>query len=495
MDFLDPSKKRLRRIPLYISYGPMLSVVTVGTIVLVYAAYGYGINTKTGDVIKNGLLFVDSQPAPAEIFLNGNDTKSGTSARMVLPAGSYNLLLKRDGYRAWQRQLDLKEHSIQRFVYPFLWPTQLSPQTVQAYPASPSLMSQSPDRRWLLVENTNPDPTILSFDQYDTSRPEVPKQIVNFPAALFTSYNHSSSTFSEVEWASDNRHLLITHSYPGGREYVILDRSSPGSSVNLNVYAALGPSQISLRNKKSDQFYVLDQASASLQQLTLSTKVLTPILSGVITFKSLSDDLIIYATAVNEPAGKAAINIWDRSNAYRLQAVPTSDRYLMDAGQFQGHWYYIAGASSADGLNLYRDPLDALRDPAKKSAVAMTKFALGGAQAVGFSSNTRFISSQAGQTFNAYDLETLTKYVYTVDKPLVATMKWMDGHRLIGQTQGTALVNDYDGTNQQLLVPSILPTGGFFDRDYKQMLVLAGTSGSPVVALQKVNLRAGADAK
>ncbi len=493
MDFLDPSKKGMRRLRLLISYAVMLSVVTVGTIVLVYAAYGYGINTKTGDVVKNGLLFVDSQPGGAEIFLNGNDTKSSTSARMVLPAGGYDLLLKRDGYRPWQRQLDLKQHSIERFVYPFLWPSQLAPQTVQAYPSNPHLITQSPDRRWLLVENTNPDPTILSFDQFDTSRPEVPKQTVNFPAALFTSYNHATSAFAEIAWASDNRHLLIAHTFPGGREFVILDRTSPGSSVNINVYANISPAQVGLRNKKSDQFYTLDQAGGSLQQLNLATKALTPILSGVLAYKSLGDDLIIYATATNQPAGQVSINIWDRSNGYRLQAVPASERYLIDAVQFQGHWYYAAGAAGADRLNIYRDPLDTLRDPAKKSALVTASLDLANAQNVSFSNNARFIGVQAGQLFNSYDLEATTKYVYTVDKPLVGPMKWMDGHRWIGQTQGNAVVIDYDGTNQQLLVPSILPAGGFFDRDYKQMLLLSGTNDGPVVSLQKVPLRAGAD--
>jgi hypothetical protein len=68
----------------------------------------------------------------------------------------------------------------------------------------------------------------------------------------------------------------------------------------------------------------------------------------------------------------------------------------------------------------------------------------------------------------------------------------MDGHRLIGASQGQVFVSDYDSTNQNLLITTNNPDGGFFDRDYKYLFVTAGAADGSVI-LQKVDMRAGAD--
>src|SRR3990167_6869978 len=64
MDFLDPRKRRAHHIRLMIGYGLMAVAIVLTATILVYWAYGYGFNTKTGGVVENGLLFVDSAHHP-----------------------------------------------------------------------------------------------------------------------------------------------------------------------------------------------------------------------------------------------------------------------------------------------------------------------------------------------------------------------------------------------------------------------------------------------
>ena len=101
MDFLDPKKRRSYHIRLITGYFLVAIVITLGTIIVIYGANGYGINRKTGQIVQNGLVFVDSKPANAEVFLNNVDQHTSTSARLVLPAGNYNMSLKKAGYRDW----------------------------------------------------------------------------------------------------------------------------------------------------------------------------------------------------------------------------------------------------------------------------------------------------------------------------------------------------------------------------------------------------------
>src|SRR5579859_1954324 len=98
----------------------MSIALLLGAVILVYSANGYGINTKTGAVVQNGLIFLDSKPGGADIYINGNNNGSKTAARLILPAGNYTIVFKRAGYHDWSRSFSLTEHSISRFVYPFL---------------------------------------------------------------------------------------------------------------------------------------------------------------------------------------------------------------------------------------------------------------------------------------------------------------------------------------------------------------------------------------
>ena len=112
MDFLDPRKRRAHNIRLMIGYGLVAIAIGLTSVILVYGAYGYGINTKTGELIQNGLLFVDSKPADAGIYLNGQQNQSPTGARLTLPAGSYELTVKKADRKYSNGTLDIAEKDI-----------------------------------------------------------------------------------------------------------------------------------------------------------------------------------------------------------------------------------------------------------------------------------------------------------------------------------------------------------------------------------------------
>ncbi len=71
MDFLDPKKKRANTIRLYLGYLLVGIAIAIGSYIIYYQSYGYGYNTKTREVIQNGLVFVSARPEAADIYLNG----------------------------------------------------------------------------------------------------------------------------------------------------------------------------------------------------------------------------------------------------------------------------------------------------------------------------------------------------------------------------------------------------------------------------------------
>jgi hypothetical protein len=493
MDFLDPRKKHRHKIRLLLGYFLVAIAIGLGTIVLVYGAYGYGINTKNGDIVQNGLLFVDSKPGGAGIYLNNKYINQSTSARLVLPAKEYDLKLAKTGYRDWERKFILDEHTISRYVYPFLFPNKPITSALKSYASTPPLFMQSPDRHWLLVQSPDPAAKTATFEEYDANDFTKPVVPIALPAGLLTKTT-VPDPLTEVEWSTDNTHVLLRHDFAGGNEFIILDRSDPTKSINVNKVLAVNPTQVALKNKKTDQLYIYMQDGGTLQVADMGKALLgDPVLKNILAFKPSGSNLISYVTQANLPAGKAQARIWENGHTYPLFAFNAGDKYLLDEASFSGHIYFAAGSSKDGRVNVYRDPLSDIEDPTLGRAVPIVALRAAGAEKVSFSDNARFIGLEGGQNFGVFDIETGDEYQYSLTEQLAGPLSWMDGHRLIGSSGGNVFVMDFDATNKQSLVPTSIPLGGYFSRDYNQMYTLAPVAGASTTSLERVDMRAGVD--
>ncbi len=496
MDFLDPRKRRAYHIRLIVGYILVAIVIGLATVIIVYGANGYGINTKTGQIVQNGLLFVDSTPGGTEIYLNGVDRNTTSSARLVLPAGNYTLTLKKNGYRDWSRHFVLSEESVARYIYPFLFPVKPQITNLKTYQTNPGIMTITPNQHWLLVENNQASSQTVVFDQYDTTTldrtsPDVTQ--LSIPAAVLTNYS-ADSKLTEVEWSTDNNNVLLQHTYAGGTEFIVFNRDRPDQSFNVNKFFNLTPTKVSFFDKKADQLYLYSQPDGSLRLGDVSSQTLEPVLlKNILAYKPYGKDLISYVTATGEPSGMVAARIWNSGKTYKLNEFSAGSYYLVDAAQFQGHFYYAAGSDTSDRINIYKDPMNSLQDPAIGKALPLLALNDPGAQKVGFSNNARFIGVENGQRFAVFDIETISTYQYPISQTLSGNMSWMDGHRFIGQADGKVFVMDYDGTNSQLVTPTNWMDGALFNANYQHMLTTVQSPDGSSVILEDVAMRAGVD--
>ncbi|HEX5394967.1 MAG TPA: PEGA domain-containing protein [Candidatus Saccharimonadales bacterium] len=489
MDFLDPRKRRAHSIRLFVGYILVAIAIGLGGWLLLNAASGYGVNPKTGDIVQNSLLFVNSNPGGADVYINDQLQSSKTAARLILPAGSYKLSIKKDGYRDWTRTVTLDESSVARYVYPFLFPSEPRVVALKTYDKQPPLITQSPDRRWLLVQRPALSNGDVVFDEYDTKAFQKAPQPLVVPSGVFSTT--TGSVLKEVEWSTDNKNVILSNSYKGGSEFIIFNRDVPAQSVNINKIFKVSPTQVALRDKKISQLYIYTKKDGKLLVANTSNSKLSPLLNDVIAFKPSGPNLINYVSAAGAPKDMALARIWDGKLSYTLHTFKAGKQYLIDEAQFQGHWYYVAGSSSDERVNVYKDPLDTLKNASIRHASPILSLSLLGATEVSFSNNTRFIEAQNGHDFSVYDLEQKNFYRYTLDAPMAAVLHWMDGHRLIGQSQGKFFAMDYDSTNQQLLTASNYTRGGFFDTSYQQLFIT--TTQKKGVVLSAADMRAGVD--
>lgn len=488
MDFLDPQKRKIHRIKLFIGYGLMAIALMFGTIVLLYQAYGYDLDPKTGEIVQNGLLFVDASPVDADVLLN-NESRGRTDQRLDIAAGDYTLELRADGYRPWQRAFTLEGGTVERLTYPFLFPTEPDVKEVQLYASNPGMMSASANRERLLVQQPG---SFEDFDLVDLTSATAAVTTLSLPEDLLETRG-TVHTLTALEWADSDQHLLVRHNFEGGQEFVLIDVESPGASVNLSQALNGAFTDIALRDKKFDRYYVFNDPNKSLYTAELRNP--TPLLyqANVLAFKPHGNDVMVLVSNANAPEGKVLLQVREGSETYTIRELSANSAYLLDVARYSNDWYYVAGAVNEQKAYVFKNPVAAAKRQTERLPVPVAVLRTATApEFISFSVNARFITSQSGNEFAVYDAETDRQYRYDIDLGLPGGLKatWMDGHRLSVVANDKTTVFDFDGLNKQSLAAAVAAAPIFFDDDYEALYVMAPSTvvqGRPV--LTRIELR------
>lgn len=468
MDFLDPNKKKSNRFKLYAGYFLVAIAISLGALVLLFANYGYRMD-KSGNISQNGLVFFSSQPSGAQLYIEGlfskYKTQAQTNTRMELKEGRYRATIVKDKYRSWQREFSLEGGSVERMVYPFLFPKDLKTADLKKYSKAPQLVTSSPDRQWIVVQQ--PD-NFTSFDVFNANDPEKPVATFSVPEGVLSPAT-SSQALELVEWSTDNASMLIKHTFDSKTEFVIINRDKPAESLNVNVTTNQSPHDVALKDKKTDELYLHMAPDGLLQVVDIKTKVLTPLVQKAYIFKPHGSDMLVYVAPKKSDPNRSEVRIHTKDKDYMLRELPGNTSYVIDVAQFDNSWYFVAGAASDNQVYVYKDPLDVLaNDGATKSIFART-LRIKNPQNVSFSANARFVAAQSGQLFAIYDAETDRQYRYDIKDQFDTKRpaQWMDGHRLTSSTDKQVIIFDFDGINSQKLMAIDPATDVMFDRDYK----------------------------
>jgi len=498
MDFLDPKKERQNQTKLLLGYCLVALAIGIATLVLLYQAYGYGID-RQGEVTQSGLLFVASQPSNAAITLNGQPYKNNTDTRVQVPAAKYMLHISKTGYRPWDRPVIVAGGDVQRFDYPLLFPVTLKTSSLADLNGSPSVAMQSPDKRWLILGQ--PDDSGV-FTEYDLKNPAKPvATTLTLPADSFTP-GDGAQTWTMVEWSTDSRHVLLQHTYVTGantnHEYVLLDRDTPADSLDItNKLNLTQADTVNLFNNRTDQFYVYSSTNQTLKRVNGNDASVISTLGHILAFKTSGDDKILYVTD-QSPTGKATPGLvsavlQDGQQTVTLRTLPLASDgiYALNLAQYSSDWY-VAVASSADtAAYLYKNPQSQTGTGPDTYPAPWRRIQLNNPSFFSFSSNTQFLLAESGQNFVVYDLENIAQYRYTAAEPIDQPQThaaWMDGDRLTYVSGGKLEVFDYDYHNRQSLVAADAAYSPFFSGDFSYLYALRPATDTTKAALTSTPL-------
>ncbi len=480
MDYLDPVKKRNHRIRLYIGYGLLTCAVAIATIILVYVGSGYFVDRKTGDLIQNGQLYLNSAPEGASIFLNGRQQRPRTAGRLVIPSGKYSVVLKRDGYRDWSADVSLDGGVVQRLDYARLIPKTLKSIPLQTFASSPYSITQSSDRNYLSLQFADKPLSIFIIDL--TKADSEPKEII-LAKTLFA----DPAKLGQIvltEWADDSKHFIVKNVVDNiAKDYLVVNRDLPDQTINLTLQLHLDGLDFSMRDNAFDQYYAYDAAQKTLGTINLSDKILVPKLTDVTTFKTVGPNTILYVTSTAASTKtKMQVRLLSGDKNYLMREVPQSVTYLIAISKLNSQPVIAIGVASENKVTILRNPLAYLKThPAQLLPQPTTVLQVESPTEVSFSTDATAVMARGGQHFAAHNFDEDKTARFDASVSLPATLlKWADGKHLIAVSGADSYLFDYDGANLQKMVPSIDGFGAYFDISYQAVFSFrVGSEGKP----------------
>lgn len=457
--------KRKQTIKRFAIYGIIGIAVFLTTATIVMLTEGYYFDLNGRQVIKNGLIFVDTAPQGATVTINGVEQKDRTESRFTLPEGKYDLTVSRGDYRTWSRSFSLGGSEVVNLNYVLLVPNNIPSANISELKPDLRLATQSPDRRWVITHAPSDKQTMNLFD---LNKEQITPTPLAIPSAVLP--DAELGTLKEVQWSTNNQHVLIS----GGatqNQYFVINRSDPAASAHLNKLFGLELNNVTLKDNKFDKFYAID-ANRSLRELDSNSKTISaPKFERVIDYKSYGNDIFLLAQE-NEQTGATEVRLVSKDGALLVANLQkqTNDDISLDLAEYDGNWY-VAFASKVDNIaKVYKNPFDLIKTSSPVLPKPLADLDMVNPAAVSFSANTRFIAIQAGANFVVFDNEYERTYRYEIDRPIESATKaeWIDGHRLLVQSGTNQFMFDYDGINTQDLGTAAALAPLMFDRDYER---------------------------
>ncbi len=464
MDYLDPNKKRRKKNQLLVMYALLGVAIAIATLVVVYNVRGYSISRQTGEVIQNGLIYLDSKPESAEIYLNGEKQKGRTDARLVAEEGVYAIELKRDGYRYWKRNLTLEGGSLRRLTYARLVPEKIDSDTLLTLPAAPSLTSQSNDKRWVIFfSNENP----LLMQVLDLER----TQAQLFPLQLPVDFlkTKESGTWKVVDWADDNKTMLATYTTESGVEAVLINREDATKSVNItSLYPGISISEVQLRARKNDLVYLFDKKSGTVLRADVTQKTSEVVLSNVLAYMSYGEETFLYVTKGDAKDGMVEVFLKVADKSYRLRDIQEDTVYLLAISKLGNAYVLGTGTPKDNRVIVYNDPIHALdANDFSTIPVPTTVLNVTSPNEVHISADSSVIMARNNTTVASHEFEADRSYTFNLAVPVrdLTESHWVDGQHLIYTADSGALqIVDFDGSNDYELVAGAGALQGYFSR-------------------------------
>lgn len=432
-------------------YTFMTVTVTVIVSLLMLVVLGYQFNQKDGKIEQGGLLQFYSIPTGAQVTLDENKLGSLTNTKSTVDTGNHFVTYSKQGYRLWQKSIAVTPGQVAWLTYARLIPQTITPDQLQTYTTLTGALT-SPDRHYILLHQEADKPVFTLVDiQNDTPQ----YSTISLPIGSYTAPSAGKKqSFVLDSWSGDNQTVLVRHVYDNNKmEWLLLNRSSPDQSIDINTTYAISPSRVEFAGGGHSLLFV--QVGAIVRRINLDEQTLSrPLASNVADFTTYNDKTIAYATKTDAKSemsvGYAAVDIPEPQT---IATYPANKKPLFAAlSQYFGQTYAAIIHDNEVTILTGVLPTPDRKGTLKKFSSHAVPAGVSNLEVRG---GDRFVVATLPNGYATYDLELQkydeTEWKYATKTPRVS-LQWLDNFMLWSDYGGMLRFYEFDGANQQDII-------------------------------------------
>lgn len=445
----DLSSKRAKLALRFFAYGVMTVATVVLSTILLFVALGYRLD-KNFTFSQGGLMQFRSFPEAASVAVDGAAQDFKTPGKLNLAAGSHTIKMSLDGYRAWEKTVNLAAGELLWLNYTRFVPDSIVTSGIRDFDTVAGSLA-SPDRHWLLVQTAADKPQFVLADMSNEKEPKYTS--FELPSGQLSQKDGKFGKFEIVEWDLGSRYVLVKHQIGDMTEFVRIDRSKPAEAVSLTQLFGL-PVQ-SAHFSASNPNVVYAKTDTVLRRLDIGSKSASGVLvSNLLDFTLYGSDAVAFTAKQERTPGDTSttqqiIGVLHKDKTTTVRTVGLDDQPVLAYSEYYNHEYLAVGSKASSKVQILRDPT---APGGKDTNSVFAEFDLGvPLRNLIFSSNGRLIVAQNGSHMASYDVETAHAYRHTFDfavdpaKPL----KWLDDYYLWTEAGNALRIVEFDGMNQR----------------------------------------------
>jgi hypothetical protein len=244
----------------FISIAGTLLVYTGAVVVFLYAN-GWRLDFFNQQVIRTGVLTVESTPFLANIYVNG-ENKGRTPRSTSLSVGTYNVSVHRNGYREWRKTVEIKEE-IATHVYPWLIREEIAKENVHTIENKKYINSwiNETDEHILILTSTYNSTTRENL--YEIWRYDVNTTFWDLSAnpKVVLTFESTNEVDIDIEISPNGLLGVLSYTEEGVTTYYLLNTSRPGKITDLTVLNITPFDSYSMSWSKNNQYLMFESSS------------------------------------------------------------------------------------------------------------------------------------------------------------------------------------------------------------------------------------------
>lgn len=434
------SEKRAKRqsIRIIVSELFMVIAVIITVAILALVVSGYWLNSDF-KVERQGLLQISSIPTGADVEIDGNSSwLQRTNTSKVLSSGLHKIVLTKDGYDSWSREIKISEGLLYRVHYPRLFLNDREKETIYSAPAT-TFATVSPNHNFLLLVNKTTEWELINLDseKQNIKKIDVGSVFSNVSMANGATAGLFTGEIISADWDANNEHILFQIKDNEKTTWTLLNINNIENSVDLTKEFNADFTRVKIFDNSASK--LLAVTGGNLHRIDVNGRQISSVLVEDIQDFDFYDDEIFFSAAKSSNSYYVGISKINDNKITEL--LETKIPAEVAISKFYDDKYLVVLLDNVVTLYKKDDFVEVL---SRALEFLPKNIKVGG--------DGEFFNMSIDKQIASLDMEAMNIREWEVSS---SNFGWLDGSMIYSVKDGELTVYDFDGLNARNLSKNV----------------------------------------